>query len=412
MSNSRLITHKLKNTSTQPSLVSRLLAKRMVFAFMQQLKVGQLTLRERGQEYRFGGSSEIVAEIEVNDERFYSKLVSGGSIGAGEAYIEGWWTSTDVTSVIELFSANLAVIDRIEALVEWVKRPIRPLLSWLKRNTKSKAKANIEAHYDLGNELYSRFLDPTMLYSAAIYPSENASLHEASLNKLKVICESLDLCASDHLLEIGTGWGGLAVYAAEKYGCKVTTTTLSEEQFAYTEALVKEKGLGDKITLLKKDYRDLTGSYDKIVSIEMIEAVGHEYFQSYFQICDSLLKEKGKLLIQSILIDHARYDQYRRGEDFIQKYIFPGGALPSREIIESITQQHTRLKSTSFFSFGYDYARTLADWRARFNNEWSEIRQFGYDERFRRMWNFYFHYCEGGFWQDRIDVAHFVFRKE
>jgi len=412
VSNSRLITHKLKNTSTQPSLVSRLLAKRMVFAFMQQLKVGQLTLRERDQEYRFGRSSEIVAEIEVNDERFYSKLVSGGSIGAGEAYIEGWWTSTDVTSVIELFSANLAVIDRIEALVEWVKRPIRPLLSWLKRNTKSKAKANIEAHYDLGNELYSRFLDPTMLYSAAIYPSENASLHEASLNKLKVICESLDLCASDHLLEIGTGWGGLAVYAAEKYGCKVTTTTLSEEQFAYTEALVKEKGLGDKITLLKKDYRDLTGSYDKIVSIEMIEAVGHEYFQSYFQICDSLLKEKGKLLIQSILIDHARYDQYRRGEDFIQKYIFPGGALPSREIIESITQQHTRLKSTSFFSFGYDYARTLADWRARFNNEWSEIRQFGYDERFRRMWNFYFHYCEGGFWQDRIDVAHFVFRKE
>lgn len=412
MTSGRLITHKIKSKRWQLSGISSAMARRLVLTFFNQLKVGQLTLTENGETRVLGKNTENQASLTVCDDRFYSKLLLGGSIGAGEAYIEGWWTSEDVTAVIELFAANLKIIDKLEAVMSYVDRPVRWLINLAKRNTRGRAKANIEAHYDLGNELYTRFLDPTMLYSAAIYPRHDATLHEASLNKLKVICESLALSKDDHLLEIGTGWGALAVYAAENYGCQVTTTTLSEEQYDYTQRLISQKGLADKITLLKKDYRDLDGHYEKIVSIEMIEAVGHEYFVEYFKKCNSLLKPNGKLLIQSILIDHSRYEQYRRGEDFIQKYIFPGGALPSDQLIEDITQKHTQLRSRSRLYFGYDYARTLADWRKNFNKNWHAIRDFGYDERFKRMWNFYFHYCEGGFWQDRIDVAHFVFEKE
>ncbi|NVJ61976.1 MAG: class I SAM-dependent methyltransferase [Gammaproteobacteria bacterium] len=405
------MTAKLKQKKAISAAVFSAVARRLVFGFLSKIEVGRVIVNEGSQRREFGNNDEIVAHIEVKDPRFYSRLVSGGSVGSGEAFIEGWWDSSNVTAVIELFAANIKVIDRIEAQVEWLKTPFRPIAKLFSRNTKRRAKKNIEAHYDLGNELYSRFLDPTMLYSAAIYPNDKATLHEASINKLKVICESLQLKSSDHLVEIGTGWGGLAIYAAETYGCRVTTTTISEEQHAYVEKLIEQKQLGDKIQLLKKDYRDLTGQFDKLVSIEMIEAVGHEYFDEYFAKCDSLLKSSGRMLIQSILIDHSRYDTYRKGEDFIQKYIFPGGALPSKEVVYDTVERTTKLQADGYFSFGYDYARTLADWRATFNRNWEAIRAHGYDEKFRRMWNFYFHYCEGGFWQDRIDVAHFVFAK-
>jgi cyclopropane-fatty-acyl-phospholipid synthase len=250
-----------------------------------------------------------------------------------------------------------------------------------------------------------------MLYSSAIYPSESASLHQAQCHKLKVICDTLALNENDHLLEIGTGWGALALYAAKHYGCKVTTTTISNQQYDYAKTLFESEGVADRITLLKQDYRDLTGSYSKLVSIEMIEAVGHKHFREYFEQCNDRLKSGGKMLIQSILIDDDRYHSYRKGEDFIQKYIFPGGALPSKQVIYDCINKYTQLKPLDFFAFGYDYARTLADWRENFNRNWESIKTFGYDEKFRRLWNFYFHYCEGGFWQDRIDVAHFVFEK-
>ncbi|WP_144395103.1 SAM-dependent methyltransferase [Pleionea sediminis] len=411
MAESQLITHKLKQTTGISAKISTGISRFLVENFFRQMQIGEVTLIENGDKKVFGKNQDIKAQIIVNDTRFYSRLLSGGSIGAGEAYIEGWWDSPDTTAVVELFAANLDIIDRIEGLVDWVKLPFKRILKPFKTNTKKRAKKNIVAHYDLGNVLYKNFLDPTMLYSAAIYPDEKASLYEASLHKLKVICDSLELSKDDHLVEIGTGWGGLAVFAAKNYGCKVTTTTISEEQYNYTAQLLKENGIDDKVTLLKRDYRELEGQFDKLVSIEMIEAVGHEYLSEYFQVCNRLLKPGGKMLIQSILIDDNRYDQYVKGEDFIQKYIFPGGALPSKKIVHDTVAANTSLRPIGYFSFGYDYARTLEDWRKAFNKNWAEIRTAGYDDKFYRLWNFYFHYCEGGFWQDRIDVAHFVFEK-
>lgn len=412
MAESRLITHKLKKTSGLSDLIITGISRSIVEKILSQIMVGEVTLTDKGVTKVFGKSREIRAQIVVKDPRFYSRLLTGGSIGAGEAYIEGWWDSPDATAVVEVFAANLDIIDRIESLVDWVRIPVTRLMKLFKTNTKKRAKENIMAHYDLGNVLYSSFLDPTMLYSAAIYPAEKASLHEASLNKLKVICDSLELSENEHLVEIGTGWGGLAVFAAQNYGCRVTTTTISEEQFKYTSELVESLNLQDKITLLKKDYRELEGEFDKLVSIEMIEAVGHEFLAEYFEVCNRLLKTNGKMLIQSILIDDDRYEQYAKGEDFIQRYIFPGGALPSQKIVYDTVAERTQLQPIKFFSFGYDYARTLEDWRKAFNKNWSSIRNHGYDEKFYRLWNYYFHYCEGGFWQDRIDVAHFLFQKK
>ena len=279
------------------------------------------------------------------------------------------------------------------------------------RNSQAGSKKNILAHYDLGNELYSRFLDPEMMYSSAIYPQEDASLAQAQLHKLSTICQRLELKASDHLLEIGTGWGGLAIYAAQEYGCKVTTTTISDAQHAYAKSRIEQLGLGDKITLLKRDYRELTGEYDKLVSIEMIEAVGFEYLPSFFKQCNQRLKPGGKLLIQSITIADQRFDYYKQNVDFIQRYIFPGGFLPSVTVLTQNLTQHTELVTESISDIGLDYAKTLAHWREAFLNAWSELTQFGYDEKFKRLWLYYFAYCEGAFLERSTSTVHLLARK-
>lgn len=392
------------------------LSRQLVFAFFNRIRHGQVKVVEtvrnpEHKEFLFGNNNEFEATIFIHDTRFYSRLILGGSIGAGESYIEGWWDSPDVTKVIEFFSINLDLINDIEDKLNWLKKPLQPIINLLNTNTRKKAKKNIVAHYDLGNELYSRFLDPTMLYSSAIYPSEQSTLHEASLNKLKVICDSLQLKPGEHLLEIGTGWGALAIYAAKHYDCYVTTTTISEEQYRYVSDLVEASGLTSKVTLLKSDYRDLTGKFDKLVSVEMIEAVGHRYFDEYFSICAERLNPGGRMLIQSILIEDDRYDSYKSSTDFIQKYIFPGGALPSKQVVYESVKNNTTLLPIDFQAFGHDYAKTLNAWRVSFNNNWQKIKPFGYDDKFKRLWNFYFHYCEGGFLQNKIDVAHFVFKK-
>ncbi len=410
MAEVKLITNKLRKEKMEARWLSSI-SRSVLCNLLKGIEFGKLTLIDNDQVYTFGESDDLEALIYVKEPMFYSRLLVGGSIGAAEAYIEGWWDSPDVTKVIELVAANLDTLDKLEANFRWLTFPFAKITKWFDRNSRKGSQKNIMAHYDLGNELYSRFLDTTMQYSSAIYPDDSMSLYEASLFKMKTVCERLQLSSDDHLLEIGTGWGALAIYAAQNYGCRVTTTTISRQQYTYVQNKIQELGLEDRIQLLNLDYRDLTGQFDKLVSIEMIEAVGHEYLPGYFSTCDRLLKPGGRMVLQSILIDNDRYDSYRNNVDFIQKYIFPGGALPCTSIISKVVQSNTSMNILDVDTFGFDYARTLKDWRHNFNRRWSEIKSYGYDEKFRRLWNYYFHYCEGGFLRQRIDVAHFVLKK-
>lgn len=386
----------------------------IVFSVLAKIDYGQIELVDNGQRFLFPELAEnksLLGRINIHDTSVYRDFVKGGSIGAAEAYIAGKWSSPDLTAVIRIFARAQQQTDALEQKKPWLTKLKYALLHRSNRNSQAGSKKNILAHYDLGNELYSRFLDPQMMYSSAIYPQEEATLAEAQQHKLLTICQRLELKASDHLLEIGTGWGGLAIYAAQHYGCKVTTTTISDAQHAYAKQRIEELGLTEQITLLKKDYRDLTGEYDKLVSIEMIEAVGFEYLPSFFQQCNQRLKPGGKLLIQSITIADQRFDYYKHNVDFIQRYIFPGGFLPSVTVLTQNLTQHTELVTESISDIGLDYAKTLAHWREAFLNAWSELTQFGYDEKFKRLWLYYFAYCEGAFLERSTSTVHLLARK-
>lgn len=396
----------------------------LVFKNFEKITYGKLEVVEANQQFFFGNKTihasndtlnnehnPLCGKLVVNDISLYKDLVLKGSIGAAEAFIEGKWTSPNLTSVIRIFAKAQHITDQLERNKGWISRIKNMLIHRANRNTHKGSKNNIAAHYDLGNELYTRFLDSTMMYSAAIYPHENASLAEAQLHKLDTICQRLELTSKDHLLEIGTGWGGLAIYAAQHYGCQVTTTTISEEQYQYAKQKVDELGLGNKITLLKKDYRDLQGRYDKLVSIEMIEAVGYEFLSSFFSQCNALLKPNGKMLLQSITIADQRFDYYRKNVDFIQRYIFPGGFLPSVTEIAQRTANHTDMVIESMHDIGLDYAKTLAHWREKFLASWHELTGFGYDENFKRLWLYYLGYCEGAFLERSTSTVHVVMRK-
>ncbi|KXJ57506.1 MAG: cyclopropane-fatty-acyl-phospholipid synthase [Colwellia sp. Phe_37] len=386
----------------------------IVFSVLAKIDYGQIELVDNGQRFlfpEFAENKSLLGRINIHDTSVYRDFVKGGSIGAAEAYIAGKWSSPDLTAVIRIFARAQQQTDALEQKKPWLTKLKYALLHRSNRNSQAGSKKNILAHYDLGNELYSRFLDPQMMYSSAIYPQEGATLAEAQQHKLLTICQRLELKASDHLLEIGTGWGGLAIYAAQHYGCKVTTTTISDAQHAYAKQRIEELGLTEQITLLKKDYRDLTGEYDKLVSIEMIEAVGFEYLPSFFQQCNQRLKPGGKLLIQSITIADQRFDYYKHNVDFIQRYIFPGGFLPSVTVLTQNLTQHTELVTESISDIGLDYAKTLAHWREAFLNAWSELTQFGYDEKFKRLWLYYFAYCEGAFLERSTSTVHLLARK-
>ncbi len=387
----------------------------LVFSVLAKIDYGQIELVDHSERFlfpEFAENKSLLGRINIHDRSVYRDFVKGGSIGAAEAFIAGKWSSPNLTTVIRIFARAQQQTDALEQQRPWLTKLKYALLHRGNRNSQAGSKKNILAHYDLGNELYSRFLDPEMMYSSAIYPQEDASLAQAQLHKLSTICQRLELKASDHLLEIGTGWGGLAIYAAQEYGCKVTTTTISDAQHAYAKSRIEQLGLGDKITLLKRDYRELTGEYDKLVSIEMIEAVGFEYLPSFFKQCNQRLKPGGKLLIQSITIADQRFDYYKRSVDFIQRYIFPGGFLPSITVLAQNLTQHTELVTESIDDIGLDYAKTLAHWRDAFLSSWSELTQFGYDEQFKRLWLYYFAYCEGAFLERSTSTVHMVARKQ
>lgn len=385
----------------------------LVFSVLSSLEYGALDIVEGDANYSFGHhqNSKVRAKIIVHDLSLYSDFVRGGSIGAAESFIEGKWSSPDLVSVIRIFAKAQQQTDTLERNKSWWTHAKHAMFHWRNRNSQSGAKKNILAHYDIGNELYSRFLDPTMMYSSAIYATPEMSLAEAQLHKLQTICQRLELTENDHLLEIGTGWGGLAIYAAQHYGCKVTTTTISDAQYQYAQAKVNELGLSEQITLLKEDYRNLTGQYDKLVSIEMIEAVGHDYLPSFFKQCNDRLKQGGKLLIQSITIADQRFDYYKNNVDFIQRYIFPGGFLPSINVLSENMTAHTSLVMESLHDIGLDYAKTLAHWREAFLKSWSELQSLGYDDQFKRLWLYYLGYCEGAFIERSTSTIHLVARK-
>jgi len=320
------------------------IARAMLFKLLRGLGQGCLRIHEQGELFQFGQQadhSDLVADIYVHDAQLYSDVIFGGSVGAGEAYMSGFWSTPNLTQVTRLFVRNIDALDAMDSKQSFIGRFLLKMFHWFNRNTKEGSRNNISAHYDLGNDFFRLFLDNTMMYSAAIYPTPDASLAEASVYKLQRVCEKLQLTPEDHLLEIGTGWGGMAIYAAQHYGCRVTTTTISREQHDYALAKVAEAGLSDRITVLFDDYRDLRGQFSKLVSIEMIEAVGHEHYAQYFSTCSRLLAPNGLMLLQAITIADQRYDMARKTVDFIQRYIFPGGSLPSIAVISDFAKCKT-----------------------------------------------------------------------
>ena len=397
--------------STTHNLTSALL-RRGVLRQLGQLKNGHLVVSENGERLMFGDSGAgLVGEVQIHDASVWGMLASNGSIGAGEAFIHGYWSSPDLTKVVRVLVSNMDVLDAMEGGLARLGRPLIRGLHWINRNTRKGSQKNIAAHYDLGNEMFEQFLDPTMMYSAAQFLTADDTLEQAQLNKLQRICQKLDLKPEDHLLEIGTGWGSMALFAAQHYGCKVTTTTLSKEQFDYTQARIEALGLQDQVILLLEDYRDLTGQYDKLVSIEMIEAVGHHFLPSYFKQCSHLLKPHGLMLLQAITIREQRYEQAKSSVDFIQRYIFPGGALPSVQKMLEIVGKDTDMNLMHMEDFGLHYAKTLRLWHENFRRAHGRLTELGYDEYFLRLWEFYLCYCEGGFLERSIGTAQLLLAK-
>lgn len=401
--------------AAQPPMAVRL-ARRGVHDHLQAISRGRLHLHDPLGSRVFGAGDSPAptgpdVSLRISDLSAYLDIANGGTIGAAEAYMAGKWTVSDLPGVVRLLVINRDVMNRLESGMARAGGGLLKLAHWYHRNTRSGSRRNIHAHYDLGDDLFKLFLDPTMMYSSAVFPQPDATLEAASLHKLALTCRKLDLKSDDHLLEIGTGWGGLALHAARNFGCRVTTTTISKNQFEFATERVREAGLRERITVVSQDYRDLTGTFDKLVSIEMVEAVGHRFLDDYFQTCSARLKPAGRMVLQSIIIADRNFEQAQRSVDFIQKYIFPGGALPSLGSLLASVARVTDLQLTGLHDIGQDYARTLEIWRERFLEHVADVRRLGYPDEFVRLWEWYLAYCEGGFRERAISAVQLVFDK-
>ena len=388
------------------SIQASFLRKR-VLSKLNSISEGALEVIEGGQVHRFGEHRPNLppAVITVVDPRFWSALAFRGSIGAGEAYSKGWWTSESATNVVRLFARNQSATTGVETGLARLTKPAFTLYHALRRNTKSGSKENISEHYDLSNEFFALFLDYTMTYSCGYFEHELTSLSEASLAKIDRLCHKLRLRPSDHLLEIGTGWGALAMHAAREYGCHVTTTTISKEQHDHAKEAIRVAGLEDRITLLLDDYRNLDGQYDKIVSVEMIEAVGAEYYNEFFRTCSTLLKPGGMMAMQAITIEDQNFERARQSVDFIQRYIFPGCCIPSVTALCNAMTEASDLRLTGLEDIGRHYVTTLAHWREALYANRERALEMGFSLEFLRLWEFYFAYCEGGFAERTISTV-------
>lgn len=399
------------STTTRVAETARLsrldrLARSAVVRALARMPYGRLRIREPDGGCTTVGRGSPEAELTITDQRAWRKMMTGGALGAAEAFIAGYWEAADLVSVIRFFAANVEPMQaRDRTGLRRLAGPARALWQWRRRNTRAGAKRNIEAHYDLGNDFFALFLDQHMQYSSAVFPYAAASLEEASEHKLTLICEQLALGPDNHLLEIGSGWGGLAIHAARHYGCRVTTATISPEQYQHARQAVRAAGLEDRISVLECDYRELSGHYDRIVSVEMIEAVGPEYLTTYFRKLGELLRPDGLLLLQAITVPDRRYETALRNTDFIKRYVFPGGFLPSVRVLVDEMSRTTALTPVSLRDIGMDYAQTLAHWRERFDAAREQVREQGFDRRFRRLWHYYLCYCEGAFRERAISTV-------
>ena len=413
--------NEIANASPAPSTTAapygafdRFLRHRLIEQ-MAALRHGRLTLRDALGTVVLGEpagvSCDLNLHIDVRDPGFYRAIAGNGSVGAGEAYMDGLWRCDDLVGLVRLLVRNRDLLDGMETGLARLGGLAMRTWHALRRNTRSGSRRNIAAHYDLGNDFFRLFLSSDLMYSSAIWAGEDDTLEAASTRKLDRICRKLDLKPGDHVVEIGTGWGGFAVHAAGRYGCHVTTTTISREQHALAAQRIAEAGLQDHVTLLLEDYRDLTGTYDKLVSIEMIEAIGAQYLDTYFGKLGALLKPDGLALVQAITIEDHRYEQALHSVDFIKRHVFPGSFIPSVAAMMAAKTRASDLQLIQLEDFGLGYARTLQAWRERFMAALPQVRAQGYDERFIGLWEFYLAYCEGGFRERSIGVAQLLMAK-
>jgi len=387
------------------------LARTAVSQVLRRLRNGRIDVVEAGRERSFGpANAELRARVAIHDPAAWRGALHG-SVGLGETYVDGLWETDDLVALIRIAARELRQTGGVRGAVArprgWAHR-VRGLVP---DNTRTRARQHIAAHYDLGNELFASFLDERMLYSCAYFPQEGASLEQAQLAKLERICAELRLGPENHLLEIGSGWGGLAIHAAREHGCRVTTTTISPAQHELASRRVREAGLGDRVEVLMEDYRDLRGSYDRLVSVEMIEAVGWRHFDEYFRRCSELLSSKGLMLLQAITIDDRLYEAEKAARSFANTHVFPGGCLPSNRLIADCLARVTDMREVWMSDITAHYPPTLASWRQRFLDTWERLRARGYDERFRRLWEFYLCSSEAGFRERRINDVQMLLAK-
>ena len=381
------------------------------FAILKNLTGGAIQVRDSFGTASFGQanySGMPSVEVEIFDTRFYYNLLMGGSMAAAEAYMAGKWSCTNLTELIRILIRSKNALALMDSGIARVAQKFYDAANRLRTNTISGSRRNIEAHYDLRNEFFQLFLDPTMAYSAGFFETDRSTLEEASVAKMDRICRKLQLTSNDHLLEIGTGWGSFALHAASKYGCRVTTTTISKAQYEYSKSRIESSGLSGKIALLNQDYRALEGAYDKLASIEMIEAVGHQYLGTFFKKCSELLRPNGRMALQAITIRDQEYDRYKKSVDFINRHIFPGGCLPSVTAMSNAMTSSSKLRIYDLDDMTSHYARTLLTWRVQFLEKLPKVRDLGFSERFIRMWQYYLCYCEAGFRERTINTVQMV----
>lgn len=388
----------------------------LLFKKFKELKHGQIRIEDRSGDIlvdeTFGDvNSPLKIRLVVHRSRFYSRTLLGGSIGNAESFVDGDWDSEQLTDLIRLFVLNRDILQGIDNGIGSLLQPFQKYFHGLRKNTIEGSRENIRSHYDIGNDFFKLFLDESMMYSSGIFTTKESTLFEASMEKVSRVVSKLKLKATDHLVEIGTGWGTLAIYAAKTYGCKVTTTTISTEQYNYAVARVKEENLEGQVTVLFEDYRKLTGTFDALVSVEMIEAVGLDHLETYFEKCSSLIKPDGIMVLQAITIRDQFYEEARKSVDFIQRHIFPGCGIPSMHAMMNAVTKKTDLALIHQEDFAEDYAQTLNHWGKRLAKNEKEITRLGYPEFLHRLWQFYFSYCEGGFRERAIGLSQMVLTK-
>lgn len=404
----------LEKTQQQKISLTNKAFRSLITRRCETLRHGYMEVSDStGLTMKFGDPlSELTVSMEIHNPRFYRRVVTEGDLGVAQALIDGDITCDDLTSLVQLFIRNMDLTDRLEQPGARLIRQFKRIGHWLRRNTIGRSRKNIEAHYDLGNDFYSLWLDSTMNYSSGIFKNPDDSLQSASMEKMDRLCRRLNLKSTDHLLEIGTGWGALACFAAEHYGCQVTTTTISQQQFELANQRVQQRGLEDRVNVISKDYRDLSGTYDKIVTVEMIEAVGHQFYPSFFEKCKDLLTPEGQMMMQAIVIADHRYESHIRNVDFISQYIFPGGSLPSVSKLTSTASASAGMRMVELVDITPHYAETLRRWRGNFMKQLPAVRALGYDSKFIRMWHYYLCYCEAGFEERQINTVQMMFSKQ